>query len=128
MPSRVIERLIRSLQALAAPAEVQLARFPAFAVQADELALDFADALLLVSDCSQVRLSATERHALERLDAQLAAMNGSVRREIWSEAAVRQAPEWAATRRLAWEALDALQAPADLPPPDDAVYIRGAAT
>jgi hypothetical protein len=123
----MIERLIHSLQALAAPADAQLARFPDFVAKADELALDFADALRLVSDRPQVELSAAQREALARLDAQLDAMSGESRRALWSEAAMRGAREWAATRRLAREALAALHAPDDLPPPPDATYIRGAA-
>ena len=50
----MIERLIVALQALAAPVEVQLQRFPNFVAQSDELALDFADAFVLVSDCPQL--------------------------------------------------------------------------
>ncbi len=124
----MIERLVNSLQALAAPAEIQLARFPDFAARADELALDFADALLLVSDCPQVRLTADERHALELLDEHLDAMSGPARAGLWSEASVRAAPEWATTRLLARRALAALHASDELPPPGTSTYVRGDAT
>ena len=88
----MIERLVHSLQALAAPADVQLARFPDFVVKADELAHDFADALLLAADCPQLQLEAGQRHALERLDARLARMSGSANARRWTDEAVRSGP------------------------------------
>lgn len=103
----MIERLIDSLRALGAPAESQLARFPGFA--GGEVARDFADAFMLVSDCPQLRLTTAQREALERLEAQLDAM--SAHAHAWTEDAVRDASEWAAARRFAREALDALHAP-----------------
>ena len=106
----MIERLVHTLQAFAAPADVQLARVPDFAARADELARDFADALLLASDCPQLRLTAGQRHALESLDAHLDAMSGAAAHGTWTDDAVRSAPEWAAARHLALAALEALGA------------------
>ena len=51
----MIERLVHTLRALAAPAEVQRARFPDLVRKPDELALEYADALLLISDAVYVR-------------------------------------------------------------------------
>ena len=124
----MIERLIHSLQALAAPADAQLARFPGFVVKADELALDFADALLLISDCPQVELSAAQQETLGQLDAHLEAMSAAPRAPLWTDAAVRGAPEWVTVRRLAREALVALGEAYALPPSSDSTYIPGAAT
>lgn len=121
----MIERLVHSLQALAAPADVQLARFPSFVAKADELALDFADALLVANDCPQLRLTAAQRDALARLDQHLDGMSGAANAQLWTEHAVRSRPEWDAVRALARDVLAALGAPSDLPPPSSAVYIRG---
>lgn len=115
----MIERLVDTLRALAAPAEEQLARFPDFVVKADELALDFDDALRLVMDCPQIRLEPEQEHALERLDDTLERMSGEANAPLWTEGALRERDEWARVRRLARAALAALGHPADLPPPHD---------
>jgi hypothetical protein len=121
----MIERLVHALQALAAPAEEQLARCPAFVVKADELALDYADALLLITDCPQVSLTPEQQAALEAVDHLLDRMTGEKNEALWTEAALHTAPEWQEVRCLAREGLLALGQPVDLPPPRNAVYIRG---
>lgn len=63
----MIERLIHSLQALAAPADAEGTPPPALA----ELARQYADALLLASDCPQLELDAEQRDRLFALDALL---------------------------------------------------------
>src|SRR5262245_19054738 len=69
--------LIQSLRALAAPATVQLGRHPDFVVVADELALDYAYALLLVLDCRQIELNPEQRRALDEVDTILDEMSGA---------------------------------------------------
>ena len=110
----MIERLITSLDVLAAPVDVQLRRIAGDvgAVTSDEqqaaaardVALEFADALLLVSDCPQVRLTGAQREVLDKLDAQLETMlrDGGV--DVWRPAGLRGRVEWEITRRLATEA------------------------
>lgn len=117
----MIERLMTSLDALAAPADVQLDRiagdttgraamagvqhpFAGLAAAARDLAFEFADALLLVSDCPQVLLTAAQRQALDALDEHLEAMlrEGSVR--LWQAEGLRESVEWETARRLAAEA------------------------
>ena len=118
----MIESLITSLRTLAAPADVQLRATDAGAAggpvgedtavatagavpDVRGLASDFADALLLVSDCPQVLLNARQRQALDTLDAQLEGMlrDGGVR--VWQPSGVRESVEWKTVRRLAAEAL-----------------------
>ena len=106
----MIQRLIESLRALAAPADVQCARFPDSVVRADELALDFADAFLLVRDCPQMMLSSHQEDALTDLDLALSAMSGPAHAQLWTEAALREHADWRAIRRLATAALHALDA------------------
>jgi hypothetical protein len=121
----VIQRLITSLQALAAPAEIQLARFPDFVVKADELALDFDDALMLVRDCPQLELTPGQVAALDALDQALDVMSGPGQGRFWTESALRDGAEWAHVRGLAAAALRTLDAPVTTPSPSHAVYVRG---
>jgi hypothetical protein len=119
----MIQAMIESLQALAAPAEVQCARFPDFVVKTDELVLDFDDALMLVRDCRQLALTGHQQDALADLDLTLSAMSGSQHGHLWTEAALREGPEWEVIRRQAAAALRALDAPVVHPPPSRAVYV-----
>ena len=112
----MIERLTRALQALAAPADVQLARFPDFGAEADAPALDYADALLLALDCPQLRIEPAQRIALERLDARLDGLCGAANAGMWSATALRDAAEWTTVRTLAAAALSALGVPHGPPP------------
>ena len=112
----MIERLIQSLQALASPADVQLAHRPDFAAKAHELVADFEDALRLVSDCPQIRLEDHQREQLEQLSDYLEARGGTANRAFWSEASIRNSDEWATVRDLAGAALRGLGAsPEPLP-------------
>ena len=101
----MIERLVESLEMLAAPADVQLARAPDFAARSGELALDFADALRLVTDCPQLHLTSAQRESLEQLDAYLERLAGSTGGDLRTERAVRTSAEWSRVRRLAASAL-----------------------
>jgi hypothetical protein len=101
----MIERLVHALRILAEPAGVQLARVPDFAARSGELALDFADALRLVTDCPQLYLTTLQRESLEQLDAFLEQRSDGARSSFWSEDAVRTSAEWAEVRRLAAAAL-----------------------
>jgi hypothetical protein len=121
----MIQRLITSLQALAAPAEAQLARFPDFVAKADELALDFDDALMLIRDCPQLELTGDQVTALDAVDHALAAMSGPAQAGFWTEVSLRESLEWARVRSVAAEALGALGAPVESPPPRHGVYVRG---
>ena len=111
----MIERLITTLQTLAAPADLQRHRLPPHVPHADELARDFEDSYRLVCDCPQIRLTPGQRAALGRVESQLDAMREPVGTELWTEDALRHAPAWAATRRAARDALLTLGVP-DAPP------------
>ncbi len=124
----MIQRLVTSLQALAAPAEIQLARFPDFVVKADELALDFDDALMLMRDCPQIELTPEQVDALDAVESALDAMAGPRCRQLWTDAALSDAAEWARVRHLATAALGVLGAPVTTPASSHAVYVRGSRT
>jgi len=121
----MIERLIIALRALAAEADVQLRRFPDFVSRPDELALDFADALLLVRSCQQIELAPEQSRALATVESLLDRLSGSATAELWTEAALRERPEWDQLRDAAATALRALGYPVEPPPPTDSVYVPG---
>lgn len=75
----MIERLVQSLQALAAPADAQRARSPNSTARTHDLAADYADALRLVIDCPQIRLDPEQREALERVEDALERASGRAR-------------------------------------------------
>jgi len=114
----MIERLVRALQALAAPADVQRARFPEFGAAIDAVALDYGDALLLALDCPQLRFEAGQRVALERLVERLDRLRGADHAALWTATALRDSAEWTAVRALAADALRSIGAPRELPPVD----------
>jgi hypothetical protein len=119
--------LRETLQALAAPPDVQLARFPDFVVKADELALDFDHALLLVRQEGGEALSVEQHAALSAVDGLLDAMSGAENASLWTEQALREDPEWDRVRAAAAAALRAFGWPVELPPPTQNVYVSGAA-
>jgi hypothetical protein len=100
----MIERLVTTLEVLAAPADEQVARFPDVAGQMHAIGLDYADALLLITDCQQVLLTPEQQAALERVDDLLEALRGAGS-SPWTESALRDGAEWRAIRRDAGEAL-----------------------
>ena len=124
----MIERLIIALRALAGPADAQLARFPEFVVKADELALDFADAHLLFAQCQQREFTRAQRDAVADVDRLLDQMSGPEHAELWSEQALREAPEWNMVRNAARHALHQLGYAEGPVMPSDATYIPGRST
>ena len=119
----MIEQLVHALQALAAPADVQVARHPAGTVAAEELALDFDDAWRLVTSCQQLELAPAQRAALASVDAALSRMGGTAQARLRTPDALRAAPEWALVREHAARALAALGRPVEPPPPARATYL-----
>ena len=98
----MIDRLIRTLQALAAPAGIPPEGSPD---DVDELAREFADALLLASDCPQLRFTGDQRDRLFALDDLLERMSGGENAGLWTPEARRRAPEWEEVRVRARAAL-----------------------
>ena len=101
----MIARLIDTLRALAAPADVQLARHPDLTAGADAVAADFGDALRLASDCPQLGLDDEQRDALDAVEELLERMSGAEGATPWTEEALRSAPEWEEVRTRARAAL-----------------------
>ena len=107
----MIDRLVHALQRLAVPGGAPATSSGDNATHPLEVARDFADAYMLVADCPQLSLSAFQCDALERVSDHLTAMTGPDVSGLWSEAAIRVAPEWETLRRLSREALRELNVP-----------------
>lgn len=131
-------RLKWSIQALAAPAAAQVRLFPRFVCVADELAVDFEEALRGIrsagsSDAGDREetegperagaLSPAQRAAVDALDAQLEKMSGPERAEMWTDDALHNSAEWTRVRHLAALALRTMDWPMELPPQGRAIYV-----
>jgi hypothetical protein len=114
----MIQRLITTLQALAAPAETQRGRFRELGAKADEVALDYADAWLTARQCPGLEWTVEQQHLLDELDTLLAGMSGQAHAALWTDEALRQDPEWARVRAVAKQALLALGVPLAEPTSD----------
>lgn len=131
-------RLKWSIQALAAPAGKQIQLFPKFVCVADELAIDFEEALRAVSkvepsgadkeeedEVSQLaqELSFMQREAIDAVDKQLEKMSGPEHAEMWTDDALYNSIEWARVRHLAALALKSIGWASELPPQGRAIYV-----
>lgn len=112
----VIAELRHSLQALALPADEQLALFPDFVCKADELALDldnfYPAARLNVPDL----FTQEQWDRVDVIDCMLGAMSGRENAERWTDDALRTSPEWETIRGLARTALEGLGWEVAVPP------------
>ena len=104
---RIIERLITSLQALAAPADQQSRHMPPHVRHPDELAREFADVLLLTRQCQSHRVGPAQLAALTALEMRLGREPGDA--AFWTPEALRDDPAWREVRRLASAALGAVR-------------------
>jgi len=82
------------------------------APSADELALEFTDALMV----EKTHLDEGERTAALHLDEYLSQISGEENAELWTIAALHHAPEWAHVRDLANDLLRRMNAPAEHEP------------
>ena len=105
MAAGLVERLLSSVQRLAAPAEEQLRYVRELGVGNDEIALEFDDVAgtrrTLVIDGM---LSEEQAEAIAAIDVQLRRISsaGAVR---WTDEAMRTGEDWAALRSAAQSAL-----------------------
>lgn len=102
-----------SLQALAAPAEGQVRHLPPHVPHRDELAREFADALLLTRQCQSHRLDPLQLAALAALESRLGEVGAAADGPFWTAEALRDDPSWREVRRLAAAALTSLGAHPD---------------
>jgi hypothetical protein len=119
-----IPELRRTLQALSRPATDQRRLFPSLVCVADELALDFDDALRAAGEGASVLFTAEQSTALARLNSRLDELSGSDAGEFWTDAALSSDPRWNCIRSLARDALRAFAWPEEQPAPGTRTYVR----
>ncbi len=107
-------RFIWSLQALAAPAEIQLQLFPDFDWKVDELAIEF-DQWYQVMRRRSALFTAKARKLLEDLNRKLDEMSGPENSQFWLEDTLRSDATWENIRDLARHALSAIGWPIENP-------------
>lgn len=113
------QRLMWSVQALAAPADVQITLYPDFVVKADELALDFENWYECARSILASGWSESQRAALAALDAKLGEMSrggAEFTADLWLESGLASDPNWQQVRELARAALRLFSWPVERPP------------
>ncbi|WP_439571148.1 hypothetical protein [Sphingomonas sp.] len=119
------ERLERAVLALAQPADVQLSLFPDFVCKADELALDFEEALDMFFG-HEVELAEHERVELNALDRLILSKSGQANAAFWTDDALLTHPTWDEIRFAAKSTVAAFGWVLRRPPPSGAIYIGSA--
>lgn len=99
-PEATLAELRRCLHVLALPGEEALATLPGGCVKADELALDYSDALG-VAENFRDRFSQEIWSALAGIDRTLSAMSGPDNAELWTDDAVITNQRWEQVRDAA---------------------------
>lgn len=112
-------RLKDSLQALAAPADVQIGLFPEFVVVADELALDLQN---WSGVAVQGSIADERKSALRRLDQELSELGKH--KGLWSLDALKHSQEWERVRIHAQTTLEAFGWEAAIPPSYRHEFVR----
>src|SRR5262245_32614532 len=110
LPTRgqLIQCLRRSLEALALPGALALARAPAGSARADELALDYDNFFTAYRGNFAAELTDQQLQALTQVNKLLSAMSGGERIELWTDEAVLAHERWKAVRDAAAEAMLAM--------------------
>jgi hypothetical protein len=112
----ILERLKHSLQALALPAQAQVAYLPDFVVKTDELVLDFGHWRDCATGNCQVDMTAAQLDSLTAVEAHIAAPNSTGDRTVWDESALYSHAFWEELRNLAIQSLNAFGWPQETPP------------
>ena len=99
--------LRQALQALALPAEKQIALLPGFVREADELALNFDHWRRAAGADPSVRLSRSQRETLDEIERHIDRMCGHANAHLWTRSGLRDSPRWSTVRQAARAALEA---------------------
>jgi len=108
-----------SLQALAVPPSEQLALFPDYAANVDDLAVDFDKWASVIRTNYENDLTSTQTEslmAIERRLSLISRLGAEYDPDIWTEAALGKDEHWAAIRSLAATALEAFGWSVESPP------------
>ncbi len=101
----VSEQFEWSLLALAQPAKIQLGLFPDFANAADELALNWEEAL---EDTDLDELPANAKVTIKELDDYMLSISGKDNAELWTSQSISSSVQWAKMRKIACKAVNEL--------------------
>lgn len=116
-----MQKLKRSVLALAQPADVQSTLFPDGICKGDELALDFEEGL---RDLKSVTVTDQQRAAIDALDQQITEMSGERNADFWlEETHLASHPTWEVIRSLARSCASTFGWAIEVPPPSGAIYI-----
>lgn len=121
------QRLERAVLALAQPAHVQLSLFPDFVCKADELALDFEEALDGFFGY-EAEIEEHERVELTALDRLILSKSGKANEGFWTDDALQKHPTWDTIRAAAKATAAAFGWELRRPPESGAIYIGSAST
>lgn len=110
-----LERFKWSLQALAAPADVQLDLYPDSDWKVDDMAIEFEEWYETIKR-RQTFFSAKQAAILRKLNQTLDDISGPENAYYWMEETLRVDPVWEKIRSLAKDALGALGWPVEAPP------------
>src|SRR4028119_1862389 len=119
----LLVRLKLSLQALAMPADAQLALFPDFVCKVDELALDFDHWSECALGSDRGKLSEEQKFLLRKLDGTFDQMSSGQSQNLWEEDALRNSPEWQGIRETAKAALTSFCWDTERPPSYEHEYV-----
>jgi hypothetical protein len=109
--------LQNSLQALAAPVDVQLSLLPDFVLKPDELALDFDDWYQTVFSNVQDELTQEQKSRLNSLNQVLEQMSNEANSHLWTEEALAKSAEWEQVREIAKATLESFGWNGNVRPP-----------
>jgi hypothetical protein len=104
-----MKSLLESLRELALPGESQLAGQADGSHKADEIALDFDDALKYWAPRIWNSLPPAQQKAVSDVEAHLSKMSGRKNARLWTESAMLEDEAWKELRRLADRAADSLE-------------------
>ena len=114
------DKLKHALQALALSSEEQVALFPAFAITADELALDFDNWF----KASKRDLNDQQIAILNTINSILENKSQEVEKSFWTDAALKNDDGWEKIRSLSKEALEIFKWPLEKPPMNKNEFIQ----
>lgn len=104
-----LDTLTQSVKALALNPDKQIGIFPNFVSVADELALNFSDAVLFKDELKEAKILDSKQILLLReIDRILDIKSKNNDRSFWSLEGLKNHPEWQEIRMLATKTLDLL--------------------
>lgn len=118
----MLRRLKWAAMALSQEAATQHTLFPSFVVVADELALNWEEALRELDD-PNLSINEEQRSAIAYLDALVLAISGPEKLEYWSDEALSEFREWKQIRVAASQVLLAFNWPVGAPAASSDIYI-----